>query len=177
MEQRELGRLGPRVSAVGLGCMSLGIADIYTSSIRDDDAAVALMRRAIDLGMTFLDTADIYGDSEIKVGKAIKGRRPDVVLATKFGFIQGKNGVEERINGRPEYVREACERSLRRLDVDDIDVYYLHRVDPNVPIEDTVGAMGDLVREGKVRHVGLSEVSPPSIRSSAAIRRTNCSRR
>jgi aryl-alcohol dehydrogenase-like predicted oxidoreductase len=149
--------------------MSLGIADIYTSSIHDDDAAVALMLRAIDLGMTFLDTADIYGDSEIKVGKAIKGRRADVVLATKFGFVQGENGVEERINGRPEYVRGACERSLRRLDVDDVDVYYLHRVDSNVPIEDTVGAMADLVREGKVRHLGLSEVSPATLRRAHRI--------
>ena len=143
--------------------MSLGIADVYTSSVRDDDAAVGLMRRALDLGVTFLDTADIYGDSEVKVGKAIKGRRADVVLATKFGFIQSEVGQEERIDGRPEHVREACERSLRRLEVDDIDVYYLHRVDPTVPIEDTVGAMADLVRQGKVRHLGLSEVSPETL--------------
>jgi aryl-alcohol dehydrogenase-like predicted oxidoreductase len=144
--------------------MSLGIADIYTSSVHDDDAAIALMRRALDLGITFLDTADIYGDSELKVGKAIKGRRADVVLATKFGFAQSEIGNEERIDGRPAYVRDACERSLRRLEVDDIDMYYLHRVDPNVPIEDTVGAMADLVRQGKVRHIGLSEVSPATLR-------------
>ena len=149
--------------------MSLGIADIYTSSVRDDDAAVALMRRALDLGITFLDTADIYGDSELKVGKAIKGRRADVVLATKFGFVQGEIGQEERIDGRPEYVRQACERSLRRLEVDDLDMYYLHRVDPNVPIEDTVGAMADLVRQGKVRHLGLSEVSPATLRRGHAV--------
>jgi aryl-alcohol dehydrogenase-like predicted oxidoreductase len=164
MEQRQLGRLGPRVSAIGLGCMSLGIADIYTSSIRDDDAATALIRRALDSGITFLDTADIYGDSELKVGKAIKRRRADVILATKFGFIQSEIGREEELNGRPEYVRQACERSLRRLEVDDIDLYYLHRVDPKVPIEDTVGGMADLVRQGKVRHLGLSEVSPATLR-------------
>jgi len=144
--------------------MSLGIADIYTSSIHDDDAAVALMRRALDLGMTFLDTADIYGDSELKVGKAIKGRRQDVVLATKFGFVQSEIGNEERLDGRPQYVQDACERSLRRLEVDYIDVYYLHRVDPKIPIEDTVGAMADLVRQGKVRHLGVSEVSSATLR-------------
>jgi aryl-alcohol dehydrogenase-like predicted oxidoreductase len=149
--------------------MSLGIADIYTSSVHDDDAAVALVRRALDLGMTFLDTADIYGDSEVKVGKAIKGRRADVVLATKFGFVQSQIGGEERLDGRPEYVREACERSLRRLEVDDIDVYYLHRADPKVPIEDTVGAMADLVRQGKVRHLGLSEVSPATLRRAYGV--------
>ena len=132
MEQRQLGRLGPRVSAIGLGCMSLGIAEIYTSSVRDDEAAVALIRRALDLGVTFLDTADVYGDSEVKVGKAIKGRRADVVLATKFGFVS-EIGTEPRIDGRPEHVREACERSLRRLEVDDIDVYYLHRVTRTCP--------------------------------------------
>jgi len=144
--------------------MSLGIADIYTSSVRDDEGAVAVIRRALDLGVTFLDTADIYGDSEVKVGKAIKGRRADVVLATKFGFVQSVIGKDQLIDGRPEHVRDACERSLRRLEVDDIDVYYLHRVDPNVPIEDTVGAMADLVRQGKVRHLGLSEVSLETLR-------------
>ena len=164
MDQRRLGKQGPNVSAIGFGCMSLGLADVYTSSVRDDEAAVALIRRALDLGLTFLDTADIYGDSELKVGKAIKGRRADVVLATKFGFVQRAVGAGEQLDGRPQYVREACERSLRRLDVDSIDVYYLHRVDPKVPIEDTVGAMADLVREGKVRHLGLSEVSPATLR-------------
>jgi aryl-alcohol dehydrogenase-like predicted oxidoreductase len=149
--------------------MSLGIADIYTSSVRDDDAAVAVIRRALDLGVTFLDTADIYGDSEVKVGKAIRGRRADVVLATKFGFVAGETGSEERINGRPEYVRQACERSLRRLEVDVIDLYYLHRVDAQVPIEDTVGVMADLVRQGKVRHLGLSEVLPATLRRAHAV--------
>ena len=147
--------------------MSLGIADIYTSSARDDDAAVAVIRRALDVGMTFLDTADIYGDSEVKVGKALKGRRADVVLATKFGFVQ--SGGEERINAQPAYVKEACERSLRRLEVDFIDLYYLHRVDSHVPIEDTVGAMADLVSQGKVGHLGLSEVAPDTLRRAHAV--------
>jgi aryl-alcohol dehydrogenase-like predicted oxidoreductase len=129
-------------------------------------ASTASMYRRI-----FLDTADIYGDSEVKVGKAIQGRRADVVLATKFGFVQTQIGNEERINGRPEYVREACERSLRRLGVEHIDVYYLHRADPTVPIEDTVGAMADLVRVGKVRHLGLSEVSPSTLRRAHAVHR------
>jgi aryl-alcohol dehydrogenase-like predicted oxidoreductase len=151
--------------------MSLGIGDTYTSGVHDDDAAIALIARALDLGVTFLDTADIYGDSELKVGKAIQGRRADVVLATKFGFVQSKIGNEERIDGRPEYVREACERSLRRLAVDYIDVYYLHRVDPTVAIEETVGAMADLVRQGKVRHLGLSEVSAATLRRAHAVHR------
>lgn len=149
--------------------MSLGIGDIYTSGIRDDDAAVALIRRSLDLGVTFLDTADIYGDSELKVGKAIKGRRADVVLATKFGFVQSAIGQTEQIDGSPQHVREACEQSLRRLDVDVIDVYYLHRVDAKVPIEDTVGAMADLVRQGKVRYLGLSEVSAATLRRAYAV--------
>lgn len=144
--------------------MSLGIADTYTSSVHDDEAAVAVVRRALDRGMTFLDTADIYGDSELKVGKAIKGRRAEVVLATKFGFVQNEIGQAERLDGRPEHVRMACDSSLRRLEVDYIDLYYLHRVDPKVPIEETVGAMADLVRQGKVRHLGLSEVSPATLR-------------
>jgi aryl-alcohol dehydrogenase-like predicted oxidoreductase len=169
MKQRQLGRVGPRVSAIGLGCMSLGIADVYTSSLRDDDDAVALIRRAIDLGVTFLDTADIYGDSELKVGKAIKGRRQDVVLATKFGFTQQTVGQAQGVNGSAEYVRQACERSLQRLEVDHIDVYYLHRVDPNTPIEETVGAMAALVQEGKVRHLGLSEVSPATLRRAQKV--------
>ena len=148
--------------------MSLGIGDVYTSGVHDDAAAIALVRRAIDLGVTFLDTADIYGDSELKVGQAIHDRRGEVVLATKFGFVQPR-GSEERIDGRPEYVRTACERSLQRLAVDVVDLYYLHRVDPDVPIEDTVGAMADLVRQGKVRHLGLSEVSAATLRRAHAV--------
>jgi aryl-alcohol dehydrogenase-like predicted oxidoreductase len=169
MEQRQLGRLGPRVSALGLGCMSIGIADVYTSSVRSDDAAVALIRHALDLGINLLDTADIYGVSELQVGEAIKNRRADVVLATKFGFVNTPPGAEQRIDGRPEYVRQACDTSLRRLQVDYIDLYYQHRVDANVPIEDTVGAMADLVKQGKVRHLGLSEASPATIRRAHAV--------
>src|ERR1700761_701064 len=170
MEQRILGRSGPPVSAIGLGCMSMGIADVYTSSARDDDAAVALIRRAIDLGITLLDTADIYGVSEVQVGKALRGRRADVVLATKFGFVgTSRPGLERIPNGRPEYVGRACDLSLARLGVDCIDLYYLHRVDPTVPIEETVGAMAKLVRLGKVRHLGLSEVSAATLRRAHAI--------
>lgn len=149
--------------------MSLGIADTYTSSVRDVEAAVALIARAIDLGVTLLDTADIYGDSEEKVGKAIKGRRSEVVIATKFGFVRSAAGVEDRVDGSPAYVRQACERSLRRLEVEQIDLYYLHRVDQRVPIEETVGAMADLVREGKVRYLGLSEVSAATLRRAHAV--------
>src|SRR5262245_1852091 len=168
MDQRQLGRRGPAVSAIGLGCMSLGIADVYTSDVRDDAEAVKLIHRALDLGITFLDTADIYGDSELKVGKALEARRSGIVLATKFGIVQATPGRERGVDGRPEYVRLACERSLERLGVDVIDLYYLHRADPQLPIEETVGTMSDLVREGKVRHLGLSEVSPATLRRAHA---------
>jgi aryl-alcohol dehydrogenase-like predicted oxidoreductase len=152
------------VSAIGLGCMSIGIADTYTSSVRDEAAAVALIHRALELGVTLLDTADAYGASEQYVGKALAGRRDAAVLATKFGFVSAKSGVERGIDGSPHHVREACQASLRRLGVDHIDLYYLHRVDPAVPIEETVGAMADLVREGNVRFLGLSEASAATIR-------------
>jgi aryl-alcohol dehydrogenase-like predicted oxidoreductase len=170
MEQRTLGRSGPRVSALGLGCMSIGIADVYTSSVQDDDAAVALIHRALDLGITLLDTADIYGVSEIQVGKALRARREGITLATKFGFVGSSRPGAERIpNGSPAYVRRACDASLQRLGVDYIDLYYLHRTDPTVPIEETVGAMAELVALGKVRHLGLSEASPATIRRAHAI--------
>ena len=150
--------------------MSVGIADVYTSSARDDDAAVALIRRALDLGITFLDTADIYGLSEMQVGKALHGRRPGVILSTKFGFVViDRPGVERVLNGRPEYVRRACDSSLKRLHIDYIDLYYLHRVDPHVPIEETVGAMAQLVKAGKVRPLGLSEVSADTVRRAQAV--------
>ena len=168
MRQRSLGAGGPQVSAIGLGCMSIGIADVYTSSVRDDDAGVALVERALALGMTFLDTADIYGDSERQVGRALRGRRGEAVLATKFGFVPGQ-GQEQRIDGRPEYVVQACEASLQRLGTDYIDLYYLHRADANVPIEDTVGAMAGLVQQGKVRHLGLSEVAADTLRRAHAV--------
>jgi aryl-alcohol dehydrogenase-like predicted oxidoreductase len=167
MKYRKLGRHGPEVSAIGLGCMSIGIANTYTSSVRHEDEAVALIHRALELGITLLDTADIYGESEIQVGKAIRDRRDRVVLATKFGFLTGvshRDPSERAVDGSPEYVRKACERSLKRLGVETIDVYYLHRVDATVPIEDTVGAMAELVREGKVKHLGLSEPSATTVR-------------
>jgi aryl-alcohol dehydrogenase-like predicted oxidoreductase len=169
METRQLGRGGPQVSAIGFGAMSIGIADVYTSSARDDAAAVALIHRALDLGITMIDTADIYGRSEIQVGKALAGRRDGVVLATKFGFVNERPGEEERLDGSPAYVRRACEASLKRLEVDHIDLYYLHRVDPAVPIEETVGAMADLVRQGKVRYLGLSEPGPATVRRAHAV--------
>jgi aryl-alcohol dehydrogenase-like predicted oxidoreductase len=169
MKTRQLGTTGPRVSALGLGCMSLGIADVYTSSTRDDTAAIALIQRAIDLGITLLDTANIYGTSELQVGEAIQGRRRDrVVVATKFGFVTGV-GSDRMIDGRPEAVFRSCETSLKRLDLDYIDLYYLHRVDPNVPIEDTVGAMSQLVTQGKVRAIGLSEAAPSTVRRAHAV--------
>jgi aryl-alcohol dehydrogenase-like predicted oxidoreductase len=165
MHQRRLGSQGPEVSAVGLGCMSLGLADAYSSAIDSDQAATALIHRALDLGVTLLDTANIYGDSEIKVGQALRGRRSQAILATKFGIQTGHvNAAERGINGRPEYVRACCDESLQRLEVDYIDIYYQHRIDPTVPMEETVGAMAGLVRSGKVRHLGLSEAAPATIR-------------
>jgi aryl-alcohol dehydrogenase-like predicted oxidoreductase len=164
MQLRTLGDRGPQVSAIGFGCMSIGIADTYTSSVRDEAAAVALIHRALELGVTLLDTADIYGTSEVYVGKALAGRRERAVLATKFGFVRPAPGAPSEVDGSARHAREACEASLGRLGVDHIDLYYLHRVDPTVPIEETVGAMADLVREGKVRFLGLSEASVATIR-------------
>ena len=164
MKQRRLGKGGPRVSDIGLGCMSIGIADVYTSSVQDDRKAVELIHHALDLGISFLDTANIYGDSEIKVGKALVGRRDDVVLATKFGIVTDSPVQDRGVDGTPENVRRACEKSLEKLGVEHIDLYYLHRVDPTVRIEETVGAMAELVGAGKVRHLGLSEASPETIR-------------
>jgi aryl-alcohol dehydrogenase-like predicted oxidoreductase len=166
MERRKLGRQGLSVSSLGLGCMGLGIADIYSSSVRSDDDAVSLIHRALDLGVTFLDTANVYGDSELKVGKALKGRRDRVELATKFGFTSPSSGQSRTggIDGSPQAVLGACETSLRRLGVDHIDLYYLHRVDPATTIEDTVGAMAGLVKAGKVRYLGLSEAGPHTLR-------------
>jgi aryl-alcohol dehydrogenase-like predicted oxidoreductase len=148
----------------------MGIADVYTSSVRNDDGAVALIHRALDLGITLFDTADIYGVSEIQVGKALRGRRAGIILATKFGFVvTDRPGVERVLNGSPEYVHRACDSSLKRLGVDYIDLYYLHRADPSVPIEETVGAMAQLIQLGKVRHLGLSEVSAATIRRAQAV--------
>ncbi len=167
MEKRNLGRSGLSVSAVGLGCM--GMSEFYGDA--DEAESIEVIHRAIDLGVTFLDTADMYGvgRNEELVGRAIADRREKVVLATKFGNVRGPNGERLGISGKPDYVRSACEASLKRLKVDVIDLYYQHRVDPETPIEDTVGAMADLVRAGKVRHLGLSEASPASIRRAAAV--------
>ncbi len=169
MEPRRLGLHGPQVSAIGLGCMSIGIADVYTSSVQDDSKAVELIHRALDLGINFLDTANIYGDSEIKVGKALLGRRESVVLATKFGIVMDSPVQDRGIDGTPENARRACDKSLQRLGVEQIDLSYLHRVDPEAPIEETVGAMAELVHAGKVRHLGLSEAPPETVRRAHRI--------
>lgn len=167
MDTRMLGRQGLTVSALGLGCM--GMSDFYGQ--RDDAESLATIHRALDLGVTFLDTADIYGPftNEVLVGQAIRGRRAQVVLATKFGNLRGLDGTFKGINGRPEYVRSACDASLGRLGVETIDLYYQHRVDRTVPIEDTVGAMAELVQAGKVRYLGLSEASAATLRRAAAV--------
>jgi aryl-alcohol dehydrogenase-like predicted oxidoreductase len=169
MEQRRLGNSRLQVSAIGLGCMSIGIADVYTSSAQDEPKAVELIRHALDLGVNFLDTANIYGDSEIKVGKALQGRRDGVVLATKFGMVTDSPVHSRGVDGTPENARRACDVSLKRLGVDQIGLYYLHRVDPQVPIEETVGAMAELVRAGKVRYLGLSEASADKVRRAHQI--------
>ncbi len=167
MRKRALGKSGPAVSALGLGCM--GMSDVYGPG--DERESIATIHRAIDRGVDFLDTSDIYGlgRNEDLVGRAIRDRRDRVFLATKFGILRGSDGSWEGVNGRPDYVRSACEASLRRLKVERIDLYYQHRVDPDVPIEETVGAMADLVREGKVGHLGLSEAAPQTIRRAHAV--------
>jgi aryl-alcohol dehydrogenase-like predicted oxidoreductase len=165
MQQRRLGDL--TVSVLGLGCM--GMSDFYAG--RDEAEAIATIHRALDLGVTFLDTADMYGvgQNEELVGRAIRDRRDQIVLATKFGNVRAPDGAFLGVNGRPDYVRQACEASLKRLGVEVIDLYYQHRVDPDTPIEDTVGAMGDLVQAGKVRCLGLSEAGPQTIRRAQAV--------
>jgi len=167
ISRRTLGRDGLSVSTLGLGCM--GMSEFYGG--RDDNESIATIQRALDLGVTLLDTADMYGvgHNEELVGRAIRGRRTQVVLATKFGNVRGEDGSRLGINGRPEYVARACDASLRRLAVETIDLYYQHRIDPNTPIEDTVGAMARLVQQGRVRYLGLSEAAPETLRRAHAV--------
>lgn len=167
MKQRRLGKNGPAVSEIGLGCM--GMSEFYGET--DKAESLATLERALELGINFLDTADVYGPykNEELLGEFLKGKRDRVVLATKFGIVRGSDPSSRGVNGKPEYVKLACDASLERLGTDHIDLYYQHRVDPNTPIEDTVGALGDLVSAGKVRYIGLSEAKPETIRRAHSV--------
>ncbi|ROM61864.1 aldo/keto reductase [Pseudomonas brassicacearum] len=168
MITRQLGHRGPHVSAIGLGCM--GMSDFYTTGVNEQEA-IATLHRAVELGVTLFDTADMYGPytNEELLGRALHGKRENIFLATKFGLVRSSDPHARGVNGRPEYVRQSVEGSLKRLDTDYLDLYYQHRIDPQVPVEETIGAMAELVKAGKVRHIGLSEASAETIQRAHAV--------